>query len=255
MLKSYCQGKVFGEHYRNNPSEFSEVIQAICLHGWQRTHKDFAKLAEFGNLSLLALDLPGFGQSPAPPIGWSTQDYAMLVNEVIDEVGGPLIVIGHSFGGRVAVRLADHYPQQVRGLILSGVPLLQNRNSSRVAGPKLGYRMIRSLNRHGVIGEERMEKARRKYGSLDYRNSTGVMREVLVKAVNESYDDSLGRIKCPVRLLWSDNDMEAPFELAIELTRRFPSWKLTTISGAGHLIPSGSPDALSQELVALLEQS
>ena len=55
-----------------------------------------------------------------------------------------------------------------------------------------------------------MEALRRRRGSDDYRNATGVMRDVLVIAVNEDYEDLLPRITCPVELVWGDDDTAAP---------------------------------------------
>ncbi len=73
--------------------------------------------------------------------------------------------------------------------MLTGVPRLVE--PARVPAPSAGYRLVRWLHRQGVVNDERMEKLRRRRGSDDYRNATGVMRDVLVIAVNEHYEDVL----------------------------------------------------------------
>ena len=73
--------------------------------------------------------------------------------------------------------------------------------------------MIAMVLDHAEFRAERMESLRQRYGSEDYRLATGVMRTVHVRAVNEtneSYEEQLRRIACPVELVWGDDDTAAP---------------------------------------------
>jgi len=82
-----------------------------------RSHKDFdATLApaDGATLDAVALDLPGFGATPAPPEVWGAAEYAAFVAGVLDEMAAPVVVLGHSFGGKVAVALAVQRPEAVR---------------------------------------------------------------------------------------------------------------------------------------------
>jgi pimeloyl-ACP methyl ester carboxylesterase len=116
-------------------------------------------------------------------------------------------VLGHSFGGRVAVCLAARRPELVSGLVLTGVPLLRLAATPR---PALTYRLARAANRAGLLSDKRMDKLRDSRGSADYRAATGMMRDILVKSVNETYDTELRAIRCPVRLVWGERDTAAP---------------------------------------------
>ncbi len=80
--------------------------------------------------------------------------------------------------------------------------------------------MARALHRARLVGDGRMERARQRYGSADYRAAQGVMRDVLVRLVNERYDDALAALRCPVELVWGDDDAEAPVETARALEAR-----------------------------------
>lgn len=224
----------------------------MALPGWRRAHGDFGPVAAKLPRALVALDLPGFGASPQPDEAWSTASYAEVVAEVVAEVigdvGSPVVVVGHSFGGRVAVRLAASRPGLVRGLVLSGVPLVSDPRRRAPAAAPRGYRLVRSLHRRGLVSEERLERARRRYGSADYRASNGVMRDVLVKAVNETYDDALAQLRCPVELVWADDDSEVPVEVAEEIRSRIAGARLTVCPGAGHLLPLTAPDALAEAI-------
>ncbi len=121
MLRTFAEGRLFGS------VTGSEAPRVLALHGWARSHRDFdAVVAGDGPepLPALALDLPGFGASPPPPAAWGAEAYAELVGRVLDEMGSPVVVLGHSFGGRVALHLAIQRPDVVHALVLTGVPLL-----------------------------------------------------------------------------------------------------------------------------------
>ena len=249
MLKSLAGGALFGEQWGTGPPEI------LVLHGWARTHSDFAAVvgpdAPAGPLATLAPDLPGFGATPAPDTVWGAADYASALIPLLDDRGQnraesrpePVVVLGHSRGGCIAVALAAARPDLVRALILTGAPLLARPGPARKAAP--AYRWARRLHRLGLVGEERMEKARQRYGSADYRAAQGIMRDVFVRLVNERYGDELAGLSCPVELVWGDDDAEVPVSVARAAAEIVPTGaRLTLCPGAGHLTPLTAPEAL-----------
>ncbi len=253
MLRAFGQGTIFGEAYGDGPT------RVLWLHGWQRSGADFASVAAAAareGIASVALDLPGFGASPLPPEAGGAALYARLLAPVLAEVGdAPLVLVGHSFGGRVATVLAATNPEGVRAVVLTGVPLL--RVTPTRSSPA-AYRLVRALHRRGVVSEARMEAARQKYGSRDYRNCTGLLREVLVTSVNETYEGELARVTAPVTLLWGREDREVPVavaEAARALLVRSPRVDLEVVAGAGHLLPVERPDAVVRAVRDALEHS
>lgn len=251
MLKSFAGGRIFGGTWG------AGVPTVLALHGWQRTHHDFtAVFAEGADspdapggpehpLSAVALDLFGFGATPPPPGPWGSAEYAQALLPLFEEPGAladRLVVVGHSFGGRVAVHLATLVPDRVERLVLTGVPLLDRQG--RRARPAAGYRLARRLHRMGVVGEERMEALRQKHGSPDYRAAQGVMRAVFVKVLAEQYTDQMAAIRCPVDLVWGGDDTEVPVEVAVRARPLFRSATLFTLPGVGHLTPTEAPAQL-----------
>jgi pimeloyl-ACP methyl ester carboxylesterase len=196
----------------------------------------------------VAPDLPGFGATPAPTEPWGSDQYGAAVASLLDEVGegleprAGLVVVGHSLGGRIAVRLAAARPELVSALVLTGAPLLPRGGATR--RPPAAYRLARALHRARLVSDGRMERARQRHGSPDYRAVQGVMRDVLVRLVNERYDDALAALRCPVELVWGDDDTEAPVEVARALAEIIPQARLTLCAGAGHLLPLTAPAEL-----------
>lgn len=244
VLTSLADGRIWADRYGDGEPSI------IALHGWGRSRHDWSTVLPHRNA--LAVDLPGFGASPAPDTVWTTADYADALAPVLAQHPGS-IVIGHSFGGRVAVQLAARHPELLGGVVLTGVPLL--RNQAPAGKPALKYRVARWLNRRGVLGDDRMEKLRRQHGSADYRAATGTMRGVLVEAVNEDYREQLtrmGELGTPTRMVWGEHDTAAPTEMAGRAQQLIgPSARLQVVAGSAHLIDSALAAAIGSAIDSL----
>ena len=226
--------------------------RVMALHGWGRESTDFTEVLD--GMAAVALDLPGFGSSPPPDRVWGADEYALGIITVLNEMPSPMLVVAHSFGGRVAVCLAARRPDLVAGLILTGAPLVGGVRRSR---PRRVYRLVRWGHRRGMISDERMELMRRRHGSADYRTARGVMRDVLVKVVNESYEEQLDALSLPVHLVWGAQDREVPVERARQAYRRLREsgcevW-LREVDGVGHDLPLSRPDILREAILLMQE--
>ena len=220
----------------------------LALHGWGRSHTDFDSaltglVESRENAGAIALDLPGFGASPAPSAAGGAGAYADLVEPVLHECAPRVVVLGHSFGGRIAVELAARHPDAVAALVLSGVPLLK-RSDRPAARPALRFRLARGLHRRRLLRDDAMERMRQRFGSADYRAVTGIMRDVLVTVVNETYESQLRRISQPVELVWGQNDDQVPTEVAERTAQMLASAHLTVLDGIGHFVPTEAPEAI-----------
>lgn len=216
----------------------------MALHGWGRSRADFDTV--LAGADALALDQPGFGATPEPETGWTTAEYADWLAEVLTELAESSdavrpIVMGHSFGGRVAVQAAARTPELIGGLVLTGVPLYRVESTAK---PAVGYRLMRWANTKGLLSDSRMEAQRRKHGSADYRTATGVMRDVLVRAVNEDYSDQVAAITVPTRLVWGEGDTAAPTWMAEKAHAAIAGSELTIVPGSAHLIDAALAEAL-----------
>jgi pimeloyl-ACP methyl ester carboxylesterase len=233
-LTALLDGAVLAERTGDEP-------KVLALHGWGRTRADW--LPALAGVSALAVDLPGFGASPPPPVAWGSREYAELLAPLLAE--GGWTVAGHSFGGRVAVQLAAGWPSLVSAVVLTGVPLLRRTSSSK---PPLAFRLARKANRLGLLSDGKMEEQRRKRGSADYRTAEGVMRGTLVRLVNEDYRDLLPGIDAPVEMVWGASDTAAPLDMAREAQALLRKATLTVSDTSGHLLDEALYGLLRERL-------
>lgn len=248
MLQAFLDGRLFG----NERGEATPLV--VALHGWQRSAADFDSVLgasptmsddpfDGQPIPSIALELPGFGVSPPPPDAWSTLEYATGLVPLLEQLGHPVVLLGHSFGGRVAIQLAAAAPALVSGLVLTGVPI-RDPQSTNTARPNWQFRLLRRGARLGLVNERRLESARQRYGSRDYREAEGVMRAVLVKALADDYMPPLRRITAHVELVWGENDSAAPVAGAAAAARVLGDAHLRLLPGIGHMVPIEAPEAL-----------
>jgi len=239
VLTTLLDGTAFAERFGSGQPA------VVALHGWARNRSDWTATLE--GYDALALDLPGFGATPAPEEAWGSEEYAAWAARIIQELDRP-VVVGHSFGGRVAVQLAARYADLLSGVVLTGVPLYKVPSTGK---PSLTYRLGRALHAKGLIPEARMEALRQRYGSEDYRNARGVMRDVLVRLVNEDYTAEIAAIAptdLPIRMVWGEHDTAAPTwmpeQALATLNAAADHAALEVVGGSAHLLDAGLVTAL-----------
>jgi pimeloyl-ACP methyl ester carboxylesterase len=213
----------------------------VFLHGWG------AEIASFGPIPMLladqfqvvALDLPGFGKTPAPDRPWGTVDYACFVGKFLSTLGiTPVTLVGHSRGGGIGVVLAAQEPELVSKLVLvdsAGIP--PYHGPDYYARVYLVKSVRRALSLPGLnwLREPAMGQLYRSIGSSDYQAATDpVMRATLVKVVNDDLREFLPRIQAPTLLVWGSEDKDTPLTDGKLMERLIPDAGLVVFGGAGH---------------------
>jgi pimeloyl-ACP methyl ester carboxylesterase len=244
VLQSFAGGRLVAERYG------AETPVLLALHGWGHDRSDFAPLFARLGLPALALDLPGFGLSPAPDTVYSLADYAALLGEhVVPALAPGAVLIGHSFGGRVAVHLAAREPERFSGLVVTGAPLFRPSSGAR---PAPAYRLVRRLVRAHLLPPAALEAARVRYGSADYVRAQGVVRDILVRVLAESDEAAMAAVRCPVALVWGAADTAAPLAVAERAASCFAQGSLRVLDGFDHWQPLRNPEAIAEAVTGLV---
>jgi pimeloyl-ACP methyl ester carboxylesterase len=220
----------------------------VCLlHGWGAAASAMRLVVDGlkADHTVYALDFPGFGQSALPPAPWGVDEYRQVVEELLAAVdAAPAVVVGHSFGGRVGIKLAAERPNLVSKLVLvdsAGIrPSLSPQQVLTRAVFRAGKAAIGAPG-FGGLRARAEAVARSRVGSEDYK-SAGPLRETFVKVVNEDLRPLLPRIQAPTLLIWGELDDATPLSDAKQIEREIPDAGLVVFKGAGHFSYLDRPD-------------
>lgn len=209
----------------------------LLLHGWGVSLDTFDAMAAdlARSFRVTAFDFPGHGGSDLPPGTWHVDDFVGLTLDVIAELGiGRPAILGHSFGGRVAIKLAAARPDAVDRLVLvDAAGVLPRRTAGRVIR-RAASRFANGLGRRfGRPGQAIRGAIVRRIASPDYLNA-GPLRATFVAIVNEDLRPVLGGISCPTLLIWGDRDDDTPLADARTMEKLIPNASLLVLKNAGH---------------------
>lgn len=224
--------------------EAGEGSPVVVLHGWGGRIESMAPILSCltPDLRVVALDLPGFGDSPLPAGVWGTPDYAVFVRDVLAARGIERAhFIGHSFGAKTSLYLAATHPGLVDRLVLVGSSGLRTPPSLKARTKRLISKGARGAGALGAPGRMLRDALYRRIASQDYREA-GPLRPILVKVVNEDLLTLLPRVKSPTLLVWGSEDDAVPVEHAKTMEARIPDAGLVLFEGAGHFAYLDEPD-------------
>lgn len=219
---------------------------------------------------VLAVDLPGHGRSAPPARRAGVGDFVAAVAAVVEhEETRPALLAGHSFGGLVALRLAQARPELVRGLLLvapagiaSGTRLARHLVSvtgvirpGRWVAPfrhryaeRLWYRRL--LFRPWFVADPHALSPRATLGFLEGPLEHADTRTAGRAMVLDDPRPDLEHVRCPTVLLWGARDPQLPIDDAFEYARRLRA-SLRLVADCGHLVIGERPRACLDALAEL----
>jgi len=208
-----------------------------------------------GALSVLAVDLPGHGESD-PGDAASVETYAQAVANVLDALGtGPVVAAGHSLGGAVAIALAARRPDVVRGLVLlascAKIPHTDGateRILSALPGPL--RRMIFFSMAKKVLFAPGAAAGAVSAGMEDLRACRPeTMLSDMRAAKTMDMGERAARLDLPTVILCGSRDKLTPPALSARLSNLISRSRLRIIEGAGHMLPLECPDRVNGEIL------
>ena len=211
----------------------------IVMHGWgckASTVELLARAASGDATTVYNLDLPGFGDSSEPAEVWGIEDYVAFLEDFCKAEGiRRPVLIGHSFGGRMAILFASR--NDVEKVILVDAAGLKPRRSLKYYIKVYSFKTAKHLLPY-IVGRKRadviIDRWRSKAGSSDYRGASPRMRAIMSRVVNEDLAYCLPKISAPTLLIWGEKDTATPIADARRMQREIPDAGLVSYPEAGH---------------------
>lgn len=229
----------------------------IFLHGLGGNHRswDPQLTALAPDFHSIAWTMPGYGRSAAP----TSFDFASLADSaaaLIDEVGGPATVVGHSMGGFVAQELALRHPEKVQALVLAGTTAAFGKPGSDFNREFLAARLA-PLDRgatpadlapdvvDGLLAPGRAVAMRRSaIESMSGITADGY-RRALETLVTWDARHRLSELAVPTLCIAGEVDTTAPPKAVSRLAELIPGARVEIVPGAGHLMNVEAPELFS----------
>lgn len=213
--------------------------QLLILPGWMHDHAVWQNVQNLlsQNFQVTVLDFPGFGESEHDPKIKDLSDYAHFLNKVIKELGlKDFVLIGHSFGGAVAIKTLSLYSQlNPSKLILVDSSGIRRLHPKKVLGLFLAKAGKFTFNLPGL---QRFYPSARKllYKSLketDYLDA-GRLKKTFVRVINDNIEGLLDKITNSTLILWGKLDSVTPLSEASILKKKLINSKLVIINDTTH---------------------
>ena len=221
-------------HYK----QVGEGRPMILMHGWGCDSSALNLFERVGieNHEVFNIDLPGFGKSDEPTTPWNIEDYTQMLEEFVrlNGIDSP-ILLGHSFGGRIAILYASR--NRVSRLLLVDAAGVKPKRALSYYAKVYSYKFAKWLYPN-ILGRKKaneiIENMRSRRGSYDYVNCSPMMRKVMVKVVNSDLRSEMPKIKAPTLLIWGEEDTATPMRDAKIMHKLIPDSGIVTFPGAGH---------------------
>lgn len=231
----------------------------LILHGWGSNSLRWQRVRELlekKGIEVLIFDMPGFGIAPSPDRPWGRDDYINWIFQKVNEKKWQRFnLLGHSFGGGIAVKMAANSSERIGKLILCA-PAIIKRKSIKVY---LFY-WIASLGKKifSLPGLKNFSPLAQKLiytlaGTRDYYIADEVMKETMKKIREEDLEGLLEKIEIPTLILWGKKDDFLPLKDAYYIKEKIRGSEFKIISKARHSPHREASEELVESIIEFLK--
>ena len=221
----------------------------LMLHGWGSNIELFKGIIDFAKSKyhVVAMDMPGFGKSDEPKEPMNVDDYVNFVISFIKELypsEKEIILLGHSMGGRIIIKLTSGMHDgriktdfTVPKIVLTDAAGVKPVRSAAQNKRTKRYKFYKSIITKTGIAKAfpgTLDALQKKFGSADYAAASPIMRQSLVKVVNEDLVPYMPAVTMPARLIWGELDTATPLSDGQQMEKLMPEAGLAVINGVGH---------------------
>lgn len=265
-------GKIFFYWEKNSQQE--ETI--VLLHGFPGNHLGLIPLAT--NLGddyrIIISDLPACGESPSLPGKSILKNYVYWLNDFLESLSiNKAVIIGHSFGSRIALLFSITYPKKVEKLVIITPVLEVDGFIARIA--TLYYRIGETLPRYlqkfwlankffkeigdTIIFKSPDKSIQKKIIDMDLLELKKLNQQVLVELFDEFYQSDLismaKSVKVRSLVIASDKDEIATLASVTKLANGLAGVSFEIIQNAGHFVPLEEPLKVATMIKSWLKKS
>jgi len=237
---------------KTNYLTFGKGIPFIILHGWNSGSDRWIKEAEIiskKGYRVIVPDLPGFGDSDKLDKPWRVNDYLKWLEDFTEELEiQDFCLLGYSFGGAIAAKLAIKYPQRVQKLFLVASAVMRKKTTQKNISARVA-KIVRILSFLPFYPFFRKTFYKFIIRKSDYIYTEGVMRETYLNVIDDDVSYKLAFIKVPTVVIWGDKDQSILVENAYVINEKIKNSKLIIIPGADHLMHKKIPEILAQKVL------
>lgn len=225
----------------------------LFLHGWRSNKEVWAEIFnKTKGFELYALDFPGFGVSQTPKQPMTVGDYANVVAAFIQKLNlRNVTVVGHSFGGRVGIKLAHHHPELVHKLLLvdsAGFAMDDAKKKVYKSAAKVVKPLFKPKFMQGL-----RKKIYEHMGAVDYV-ATPQLQQTFVNIVSEDLTDDMKHIKASTLIVFGEDDEDTPLPFAEKMNALIPHSRFIRFQHAGHFCFLDKPEEFVVELTEFVAQ-
>jgi pimeloyl-ACP methyl ester carboxylesterase len=231
----------------------------LILHGWGGSSDSWRKIIELLEIKykVICPDFPGFGKTKTPENPWDLNNFVDWVKEFVDRLNlESFFLLGHSFGGRVAVRFSALFPKRVKKLILVSPAGIKQKWGIK---EKVLFQLAKIGN--AIFSKNPLLRFKEGMRNIfywlfkikDYSRAKGVMKETMKKIVEEDILPELSKIQKETLIIWGRNDKLVPLKYAFIFKENIKNSKLEILPRIGHSPHLEDPEKLVEILISNLK--
>lgn len=205
------------------------------IHGWAVDTNNKVKwqplIDKLAQADIEAVFLPLPGLSTKLDMAWGLNDYVAWVLEQLPKE--PIALLGHSFGGQIAIRLTAQYPDRVRQLILIDTAGVRD-TSLKLKIKRWGFGTLAKLGKLVTRNESFRGILYKLAGEKDYLLANVNLRKTLTEVVETDVQNEAVKIVVPTLIVWGGRDLITPKWMGQKLQRLIRNSRLEVIAPARH---------------------
>ena len=229
---------IIGEHkIKTIEKRHSDGPVVVFLHGWGSNYHAFHSACQHLE-NYFAFDFPGFGGSSTLKNPLTLSDYADVLSAVTKRLGDrKIIVVAHSFGGRVLVKLLSRDKlENITQIICIGVPFVRDLNPKKKAATTITKLFKGAVQLLPNKAAERIKKRwHEAIGASDYASiNNEALKKTFINIINEDIAPMTDSLKgYNTHFIWGEDDEQAPLSGAQMIAKKTGA-QLHIIKKAGH---------------------